>query len=46
MQDKEFRKLVLVTTYSLFSRSDEVYVAPWIFIDKNLIVATKLGVDG
>jgi hypothetical protein len=45
MHDKEFRILVLVTTYFLFSKSDEVFVVPWTFIDKSLVVAIELGVD-
>jgi hypothetical protein len=34
-----------VTTYSLFSRSDEIFVVPQTFIDKSFVVATKLRVD-
>ncbi len=34
-----------MTTYFLFSRSDEVSIVPSTFIDKNLVVVTELGVD-
>jgi len=43
MHDREFKILVLVRTYFLFSRNDEISITPWTFIDKNSVVVTKLG---
>jgi hypothetical protein len=45
MQDRKFKKLILVTTCSLFSKSDEISIAPWTFIDKSLIVPIELKVN-